>query len=155
VESFRKDVEKGFEVSVSYGQGILRAVKEDVELGYLARVRALITADVFSDFLEMADHLLDAGYKDPAASLVGAVLEDGLRTVARDHHITVKSRDDLASLTARCADANVFSRLVQKKIQVWIGVRNHADHGEFGEYSDSDVRDMLSGVRDFLAVHIA
>lgn len=79
-------------------------MKEDVELGHLARVRALITADVFSDFLEMADHLLDAGYKDPAASLVGAVLENGLRTVATDHHITVKTRDDLGSLTAAFAE---------------------------------------------------
>ena len=121
----------------------------------MSRVEALIAADVFSDFMEMAEHLLDAGYKDPAASLIGAVLERGVRQVASEQGVKLKSRDDLSSLNAKCADAGVYKRLVQKKVQVWIGVRNHADHGEFDEYAESDVREMLNGVRDHLATYLA
>lgn len=154
VENFRNRVEKGHRGMVEAGKGILTAVREDVALGYLSRLEALIAADVFSDFMEMAEHLLDAGYKDPAASLVGAVLERGLKQVASQRGVTVKARDDLSSLNAKCADAGVYNRLVQKKVQVWIGVRNHADHGEFDEYDESDVRDMVSGVRDHLATYL-
>lgn len=154
VESFRERVEHGHRSDVGVGKGILQAVREDLSLGYLAEVRALVAAEVFSDFLEMADHLLDAGYHDPAASLSGAVLENGLRQIAAKHGVTVKARDDLSSLNSKCAAAGVYNRLVQKKAQVWIGVRNHADHGEFSEYQESDVRDMLAGVRDFLGTYV-
>ena len=58
------------------GQSNLRSVREDVEDGYLTDIRTLISADVFTDFLEMAEHLDDNGYKDPTAYPTGAVLED-------------------------------------------------------------------------------
>ncbi|MDQ4000843.1 MAG: hypothetical protein M3283_07565 [Actinomycetota bacterium] len=41
-----------------------------------ADIRTLISAEVFTDFLEMAGHLDDNGYKDPTAYPTGAVLED-------------------------------------------------------------------------------
>lgn len=33
-------------------------------------------------------------------------------------------------------------------------VRNHADHGEFDEYTESDVRNMLTGVTDLLGTYM-
>jgi len=154
VAEFEIRVEEGHCSSVEAGMGILRAVSEDLELGFLARVRDMVAAEVFSDFLEMAGHLLECGYKDPGASLAGAVLEDGLRKIATANGIKVKARDDLASLNAKCADQAVYNRLKQKQIQVWIGIRNHADHAEFGEYTNDDVTRMLAGVQEFLTEHI-
>jgi hypothetical protein len=154
VESFRKKVEKGHTGMVKAGRGILTAVREDVAGGYLARLKALVAAEVFSEFVEMGQHLLDAGYKDPAASLVGAVLENGLRQIASERGIKAQSRDDLSALNSKLAQAGVYNRLMQKKIQVWTDVRNHADHGQFDEYAESDVRNMLLGVTDFLGTHL-
>jgi hypothetical protein len=70
------------------GVEILTRLRSDVENGYLRTAANIISAEVFGDFLEMAQHLLDEGYKDPAASLTGAVLEDGLRRIARNNDIT-------------------------------------------------------------------
>lgn len=154
VERFRVEVDGGFQGSVRSGQGLLRAVREDVALGYLTDVRTLVAAAVFSDFLEMADHLLEAGYHHPAASLTGAVLEDGLRQISAKHGIKLKASEDLQSLNTKCANASVYSRLVQKKVALWTNVRNHADHGEFGAYSEGDVKEMLTGVTDFLGTHL-
>jgi len=151
VETFREEVEQGHAGSVKQGQGILRAVREDVELGYLTNVRTLVAAEVFSDFLEMARHLLDAGYVYPAASLIGAVLENGLRQIASASNVNVKASDDLSALDAKLADAEVYSRLVQKRVRVWMDVRNHADHGEFEKITEADVRDMHDGVSSLLS----
>ena len=140
---------------VRTGTGILRAVREDLAAGYLMRVESLVAAEVFSGFAEMAAHLLEAGYKDPAASLVGAVLENGLGRIAAGAGITVRSRDDLSSFNQKCADAGIYTRLVQKKIQVWTDIRNYADHGQFDAYAVSDVQEMLHGVTAFLADHPA
>ena len=102
----------------------------------------------------MAEHLLESDYKDPAASLCGAVLEDGLRKIAMKKGIKIKSNNDLNSLNDKCANGGVYNRLIQKKIKVWIEIRNKADHGQFNEYSEKDVQEMLKGVRDFLAAYL-
>ena len=48
----------------------------------LVNFRSLVQAEVFADFLDMAEHLLGETYKDAAAVLLGAVLEDSLRKIA-------------------------------------------------------------------------
>lgn len=135
-------------------KGILQAVREDILSGYLTDVKALIAAEVFADFLDMADHLLECGYKDPAASLCGAVLEDGLRRIASNAGITLKPIEGLNSLNSKCAKAGVYSELLHRRVQVWTNIRNSADHGKFNEYSRQDVQDMLKGVRQLLEDHL-
>lgn len=150
VRNFADRVKRGYTGTVAAGKGILKAVREDIDGGYLKKVEDLVSADIFSDFLEMAVYLLQEGYKDPAASLGGAVLEDGLRRVATNKGIKFKTREDLNSLNQKLGAAGVYSRLTQKKVQVWIDVRNNADHGHFSGYEKSDVEDMLKGVQDLL-----
>lgn len=138
------------------GQSVLKAAKEDIEGGYLRKLETLVSADVFTDFLEMAEHLLEQGYKDPAASLIGAVLEDGLRKIAKNNSIQLKSKEDISSLNQKLADAPtpIYNRLTQKRIQVWNDIRNNADHGHFSEYTSDNVKEMLNGVRDFLGQYL-
>jgi hypothetical protein len=154
VEKFREEVDAGHRSSVQAGRGILTAIREDVAGGYLTRLKALVAAEVFSEFVDISEHLLGAGYKDPAASLVGAVLENGLRQIAAQHRMKLRAKEDLGSLNSKLAQAGIYNRLAQKKVQVWTDIRNHADHGEFEEYTESDVREMLTGVTDFLAAHL-
>lgn len=136
------------------GQGILKAAKADLDGGYLKKIEDLVSADVFSDFLEMAGYLLEQGYKDPAASLIGAVLEDGLRRMARARNITVNSHDSISSLNKRLSEVSVYNRMVQRQVDVWNELRNNADHGHFDQYQGADVKRMLDGVRSFLAQHL-
>ncbi len=136
------------------GLAILRAVKEDIEGGYLQKVETLVSAEVFSDFLDMAEHLLDNGYKDPAASLIGAVLEDSLRRMCSSNIIIVKSDDNISSLNKKLADNNVYNRLQQREIEVWNKLRDYADHGHFDEYKMDGVKVMLGGVRQFISNYL-
>jgi len=136
------------------GQSILKSVKEDIEGGYLINLETLVAADIFTDFLEMAEHLVEQSYKDPAAMLVGAVLEDGLRKIAKNNNIIVKSNDDIGSLNSKLADKQIYSRLIQREVHVWNGIRNKADHAEFEEYNLDKVKEMLKGVRNFLGQYL-
>ncbi len=88
----------GHTTEVKRGMGILEAAAEDIEDGHLARIEDLIASDVFTNFLEQPEHLIEAGYKDPAAMLAGAVLEDGLRRILVKAGHAVKPRDDLTAL---------------------------------------------------------
>jgi len=148
--NFEKEV-TGEDVScVDRGIGILRALKNDIEQGYLTKYRVLVVAEVFDDFLEIAEYLLGSGYKDPAASLIGAVLEDGLRQLCKKNNIAVKKNDDISCLNQKLGSKEVYTQIIQKQIQAWKGIRDSADHGKFNEYKKEDVEDMLKGVRRFL-----
>jgi hypothetical protein len=135
------------------GIGILDGLREDVLGGYLTNQALLIEAGVFSDFLEMADHLLAEGYKDPAASLIGAVLEDGLRKVSVARGVAIAGRPGIDGLNSALTDAKVYGALVRAQINTWRVIRNAADHAHFDEYTADDVKSMLNGVRAFLVVH--
>jgi hypothetical protein len=136
------------------GQSILKAAKTDIDGGFLKKVETLVAADIFTDLIEMADYLVEQGYKDPAASLIGAILEDGLRKIASNRGIVLKSREDVSSLNKKLADAEIYNRTTQKRVQVWNDIRNNADHGNFSEYTLDLVKEMISSVRDFLAVYL-
>lgn len=153
-DNFQNQVKKGYVSHLNSGVGILRALREDLELGYLEKIQDLIIAEVFTDFLDIAEHLLVNGYKDPSASLIGAVLEDGLRKIAVKNNITVKSNDDIGSLNTKLADGEIYNRLVQRQIQAWKALRDSADHGKFKEYKTEDVKSMHEGVRRFLTENL-
>lgn len=133
------------------GLGILRAALEDIKNGYLSTLKELATAEVFSDLLDQAEHLLKNGYFTPAASLAGAVLENGLRSLAKRKNVTVKAKDNLSTLNNKLAAKNVYTRLRQKQIAFWVDVRNIADHSEFDKVAENDVADLVRGIRNFLA----
>jgi hypothetical protein len=138
--------------------GILRALRADYAAGYLTTVEELIHADLFSDFLEMADHLLSQGYKDPAAVVTGAVLEEHLRKLCSKNGIstatgtTPKKADGLNS---DLGGAGVYTKLDQKSVTAWLDLRNKAAHGHYSQYSKEQVQLMLDGVGSFMSRYIA
>lgn len=139
---------------VEKGLAILIAVKEDLEFGALGRLEEYVSVAIYSDLLGMAESLLEqeqAELVDMAAFLTGAVLENGLKRVAGTHDVPFKESDDISSVNHKLADQKIYDNLWRKKIAVWNAIRNNADHGSFGTNSPNDVKNMVAGVRDFLA----
>ncbi|MDA8201304.1 MAG: hypothetical protein M0Z49_00795 [Chloroflexi bacterium] len=151
---FIKTTEQPMAVAAAEGTAILEALSADVSAGYLRRQAELIAAEVFGDFLDMAQHLLDAGYHIPAASLIGAVLEDGLRRLARRHDLKVGPSDDIVVLNNRLASKGIYSNLARKQVDLWSATRNASDHGVFGEVKAENVTEMQAGVVRFLAEYL-
>ena len=147
------EVDQAFTSAAAFAhlRGLLVSLRADVEAGYFQRVEDLVSAEVFGDFLDMAEHLIGAGYVVPAASLIGAVLEDGLkRLAALQSGMTARAGEGIGAVNHRLADANVYSNLVRKQVEVWAAVRNGADHGQFDEVTPANVQDMYAGVTRFL-----
>ena len=134
--------------------GALRALRRDYAAGYLRSVRNLVRAELFADFLEMAQHLLATGYKDPAAVVVGSVLEEHLRNLCETHGIScqVGGRPKKSeSMNTELAAAGVYNKLDQKNVTAWLDLRNKAAHGHCDEYTLEQVGNMLSAVQEFMA----
>ena len=101
----------------------------------------------------MAEYFLDNDYKDAAAVLVGGVLEEHLRQLCSKHKITAtdsKGKPHKADrMNADLAKAQVCTKLEQKDITAWLGLRNNAAHAKYSEYTKDQVVVMLQGVRGF------
>jgi hypothetical protein len=140
--------------SIALLLGILRAMRADYAAGYLSSVAELIHADLFADFLEMSEHLLSQGYKDPSAVVIGSVLEEHLRKLCDKAGITAVTgtapkKADL--LNADLAGAGVYSKLDQKSVTAWLDLRNKAAHGKYSEYTKEQVQALQDGVRHFIS----
>lgn len=133
--------------------GILEALRHDYAAGALGPIQELIRGEVFDDFLEMAEHLLRLAYKDPAAVLIGGVLEQNLRRMCLRASISVKKDDRpkaAEALNVELAAKGVYGNLDQKSVTSWLDLRNKAAHAQYDAYGPEQVRLMLLGVRDFL-----
>ena len=134
--------------------GIIESAYEDLKLGLLEDTRALITAEVFVDFIEQAEYLLSNEYKLPAAVLARAVLEYSLRILVKKNIITLSGRPKLDKMNADLAKKNIYNRNVQKQVTAWAGIGNSAAHGRPNEFSGSDVRNMIKGIITFNATYL-
>lgn len=144
---------------ISQLQGIALAVKHDIENDLLGSIKGLLQADLFADFLEIGEHLLEEGYKDAAAVTIGAVLGDGLRKLCNKNEIkTIKPNGSpmtIDPLNAELAKKNIYSKLVQKQVTSWAHIRNKAAHGEYEEYNKEQVKMMLLFVQGFAGQHLS
>lgn len=139
--------------------GVVQALKADINAGMLRTLVELAHGDVFADFIEMAEHLNDSGYKDAAAVIVGSTLESHLRGLCNKANIQVTTVDknDKAwpkkadGLNADLAKASAYSGLDQKNVTAWLDLRNKAAHGRYDEYNTDQVSLLISGIGDFIA----
>jgi len=143
---------------VRLGSGIINAAKGELAGGWIRTTRGLVSAEIFGDFLEMADHLVSEHYKDAAAVIAGSSLEEHLRQIAQTLGVptTVAKGGDFVpkkadTLNADLAGATAYSKLDQKSITAWLDLRNKAAHGRYGEYDEVQVRLMIEGIRQFVA----
>lgn len=136
---------------------ILKNFKEEIEGGWLFTTKGLVSAEIFADFMDMAKYLLNENYKDPAAVMIGSVLEEHLRQLCLKNSITIETNTNgknhpkkADSLNSELGSNNIYNKLDQKNVTAWLDLRNKAAHGKYAEYSKEQVNLMYSGVMDFM-----
>jgi hypothetical protein len=156
-KNFVYEVNNSHDYNIESGIGILKSIKFEIENDWLKSFRQLLAAEFYADFLQMAEHLLDEGYKDAAAVMIGSVLEEHLRKLCANYSIEVDQvkngnpvpkKADL--LNSELTKAQVYNSLEQKNVTAWLGIRNSAAHGKYGEYAPEQVRLMYQGVLNFV-----
>jgi hypothetical protein len=137
--------------------GVLSTIKTEIEEGWLNSIKGIVSAEIFADFLEMADHLLKEKYKDPAAVIIGGVLEEHIRQLSMKNDIETEVQKDgknspkkADQLNADLCKIDVYNKLDQKSVTSWLDLRNKAAHAKYNEYTQQQVELMLQAVLDFI-----
>ena len=134
--------------------GIARGLLGDLEAGYLKSLAEIVHSELFSDYLEMAKHLLDSGYKDAAAVIAGSTLEAHLKQLALKFNIAVENNNGKPkkadTINADLVKAGAYNKLDQKNVTAWLDLRNKAAHGDYSEYGQEEVKLLLDNIRSFI-----
>jgi hypothetical protein len=154
---FNKNCCNSYKSSINSGKAILEAVKNEIETGWYNSLKGIISAEIFSDFLDMAEYLLNEGYKDASAVMIGSVLEGHLRQLCTKNGLgitEIKNDKPVSKKTEtmnhELAGSEIYNKLDQKNVTAWLDLRNKAAHGKYDEYKIEQVRLMYSGVLDFM-----
>lgn len=143
-------------------QGMLLGLKSDYEDGMLVNITEMVETNVVADYLTQAELLFKGDKKGihhyaPAAVLAGAVFEDGLRRLCARQEPPISqnkrggSPKTMGTLIEDLKKATVFNELKAKQLRAWADIRNAAAHGRFDDFTEADVEQLLTGIRNFLA----
>jgi hypothetical protein len=135
---------------------VLSGLKTAYEDNLLISVKQRIHADIFKDFIEIADNFLQESekLKCPAAVMLGSVLESHIKKLCENNDIEttymkaekIKSRH-FHDMNVDLTKKGIFNNLIQRQNDFWYGIRSEAAHGKEENYSKQQVEDMLSGIR--------
>ena len=134
--------------------GVAKSLLSDIKNDYLKSLEEIIHGDVFGDYLEMADHLASSGYKDAAAVIAGSTLEAHLRLMCVKYGAATAAGGNpkkADAINADLAKAGAYTKLDQKKVTAWLGLRNDAAHGNYSAYDKNQVILLISSGRDFIS----
>jgi hypothetical protein len=143
---------------------VITALREDIAANRLGTWAERVHSDLFADFLEMADYLIEDGaLKDPAAVLAGGVLEEHVRKLCSKHGVDTTFVDrsgttkhkKLDTMNADLAKAGAYGIIEQKQIVAWAGIWNAAAHAERDKFDAGQAKGMIQRIRDFVVKYPA
>jgi hypothetical protein len=147
-----------YESYINGGVEIIKNIRVEIENGWISTIKSIVSAEIFSDFLEMAEHLLISDYKDAAAVMIGGVLEEHLRQLCIDNRIEVTYEKDgklipikADRMNSELAKAGIYNKLDQKGVTTQLDLRNNAAHGNYSEYDKKQVEMMYDFVFNFIS----
>lgn len=141
--------------AVVRGRAVLRAVREYIAFGRVARVEELVAAEIFNDLIAIARRMAERGNLLAALVAAGAVIEDVIRRKARNHKIAFREDlDDAAAINQKLWQGGVYPSMVSKRLATWLKLAQEAE-GQSPVNADRDeVLAMLKGISGFVSDYL-
>jgi hypothetical protein len=137
------------------GRAVLRAVREYVSFGRVARVEELAAAEVFNDIIAIARRMADQGMLAAATIAAGVVLEDVMRRNARIRGVNFREDlDDAAALNQKLSQGGVYPTIVMKRAGEWIKLAQGAANGSAPALSREEVHAMIKAISGFVSDYL-
>ena len=133
---------------------IFSSAQEDFEGGYVFSVDLKISGEVFGDFVVLAKESLVNGYKNVAAVLATAALEDSLKRYARANEIETDDRS-LTEIINALKSKGLVSGAAKSLLGSMPRLRNAALHADWEKISEPEVSSIIGFVEQFLLMNFS
>jgi hypothetical protein len=133
-------------------RGSLLNIREELVAGLIRRISTEAAGEVIGDLIALSRAQLRAGYKDVAAVLATAALEDSLKRKADELGINVEGKTLDAIINA--LKAKSFFKGPQAPIVAsYVKLRNAAMHADWNKIDEPDVSSLLGFLEPFVIQH--
>lgn len=139
----------GSESEVEALRAVFLSAKEDFEGGYVFDVDLRVSGEVFGDFVALARQSLAEGYKDVAAVLACAALEDALKRYASAKGLAVSDKS-MQEVVNSLKSKRLVAGAQKSLLDTMPRIRNFALHADWDKISEPDVSSVIGFVEQFL-----
>ena len=130
-------------------RGVFLAAKADYEGGYLFRVEATLSGEIFGDFVVAAKAALADGQKDVAAVLACAALEDALKRFALMNGLDVSDKG-MQEVVGALKSKGLVGGAQKTLLDTMPKIRDYAMHANWEKLTAQDVGSVLGFVEQLL-----
>jgi hypothetical protein len=135
--------------SVAALKGIFLAAKADYEGGYAFKAEALISGEIYGDFVALSKNALTEGYKDVAAVLACAALEDALKRYASMNQLDVSDKV-MQEVVSALKSKGLVGGAQKTLLDAMPKIRDYAMHANWDKITAQDVGSVLGFVEQLL-----
>ena len=129
--------------------GVFQSAKEDFVGGYVFNVDLRVSGEVFGNFVTLARTALSEGYKDVAAVLACAALEDALKRYALANELEVSDKS-MEEVINALKTKGLVSGAQKSMLDVMPKIRNLALHAQWQKIGEPEVNSVIGFVEAFL-----
>ncbi len=138
--------------NVGLALGVLQSARDEYLLGLAVEYHLSVSAAVFGGLLDEAKYLLEKSYLRAAMVLIGAALEEGLKTRAKQFPALLGGKETLTPIIhkLKASDIGVLNEFQAKELEAVGVLRNKAAHGEEFDCSKDEIEKAKRIVEDTL-----
>jgi hypothetical protein len=142
----------GKKLNIGAMLGVLLAAKDEYLLGMAVDYHLAISTAVFNGFLDEAQYLLGKGYLRAAVVIIGASLEEGLKSRARSIPLIIGEKETLNPLIDKLKrpEVGMLNEFEAKQLKAVANMRNDAAHGGDFSYTKAQVEEVFKIVENTL-----
>lgn len=150
-ENFSKAYEAftGYAYEFENAKGVFSAAKNDFEGGFATTLEALVSGEIFGDFIGAAKNALADGNKDVAAVLACAALEDALKRYATENALNVDGKD-MSEVIGALKSKGLVGGSQKSILETMPKTRNAAMHADWAKISTTEVGGVIGFTEQFL-----
>lgn len=144
----------GSKAKVDALKSVFLSAKGAFEGGYVFNVELTVSGELFGDFIATAKHALSQSYKDVAAVLACAALEDTLKRYALAKELIVEGnsmQDTVNALKSKGLVTGAQKSLLDPMPKI----RDYAMHANWDKITAPDVSSVIGYVEQFLLTHFS
>jgi hypothetical protein len=140
---------KGWDEEVNALKGIFKAAKADYDGGYAFSMQAVVSGEIFGDFLVLAKNALDGGAKDVAAVLACAALEDALKRYALMNGLDVSDKV-MQEVVNALKTKGLVGGAQKSLLDAMPKIRDFAMHANWDKLTEQDVGSVIGFTEQLL-----
>jgi hypothetical protein len=145
---------KGSKSEVDALKAVFLSAKEAFDGGYVFNVELTVSGEVFGNFVATAKQALSGGYKDVAAVLACAALEDTLKRYAIANSLTVEGKT-MQDIVGALKSKGLVTGAQKSLLDPMPKIRDYAMHANWDKITAPDVNSVIGYVEQFLLTHFS